>query len=87
MRSSRALKRRCAPLPGGGGCGEFGRPERLAQPCNLAGGPLTKAPRETGFRSTPVATTIRGIGGQIDYDWRPKGLVAQVKLPLASLKS
>jgi len=73
--------------PAGSGGGEFGRPERLVQPCDLAGGPLTKAPGEAGFGSTLVTTTIRRIGGQIDYDWRPKGLVAQVKLPLASLNS
>jgi two-component sensor histidine kinase len=50
-------------------------------------GPSAKAPGEPGFGSTLVATTIRRIGGEIEYDWRPQGLVVQVKLPLASLKS
>jgi len=50
----RALKRRCAPLPGGSGGGEFGRRNGFVQPCDLAGGPLTKAPGEAGFGSTLV---------------------------------
>jgi two-component sensor histidine kinase len=51
------------------------------------GGPPTTTPGEPGFGSTLVATTVRRIGGEIDYEWRPQGLVVQVKLPLASLKS
>jgi two-component sensor histidine kinase len=50
-------------------------------------GPSAKAPGEPGFGSTLVATTIRRVGGEIEYDWNTQGLVVQVKLPLASLKS
>jgi two-component sensor histidine kinase len=46
-----------------------------------------EAPGERSFGSALVTPTIRRIGGEIEYDWRPQGLVVQVRLPPASLKS
>jgi two-component sensor histidine kinase len=51
------------------------------------GGPPTHGAAEPGFGLTLVATTIRRIDGEIEYDWRPQGLVARIRLPSASLKS
>jgi hypothetical protein len=27
------------------------------------------------------------LGGRIDYDWRPEGLIARMQLPISSLNS
>jgi hypothetical protein len=35
-----------------------------------------RAPRTFGFGSKLVLTTVERMGGSIDYDWLPEGLVA-----------
>lgn len=52
-----------------------------------AGGPVTTPPTASGFGTRLVATTIERIGGRIDYDWQPNGLLARVSLPLQALKT
>ena len=52
-----------------------------------AGGPVTKPPAGLGYGNKLVTGTVRGCGGDIDYDWLPGGLVARLRLPLSSLDS
>jgi two-component sensor histidine kinase len=54
---------------------------------NETDGPAVVAPRTQGFGSRLVASTIEGLGGSVDYEWLPAGLVAKLRLPLASLKA
>lgn len=49
------------------------------------GGPLTTPPSRKGFGTMLVGSTIAGLGGSVDYDWRAQGLAAKVKLPLDRL--
>jgi two-component sensor histidine kinase len=51
-----------------------------------AGGPVIAPPRTQGFGSRLVASTINGLGGSVDYEWAPAGLMATLRLPLASLR-
>jgi two-component sensor histidine kinase len=41
--------------------------------------------REQGNGPKVVSGTIQQLGGTIDYDWRPEGLIARLRLPIASL--
>ena len=50
-----------------------------------AGGPITKPPERQGNGVKVVNGTIQQLGGTIDYDWRPQGLIARLRLPIASL--
>jgi two-component sensor histidine kinase len=50
-----------------------------------AGGPTTKPPERQGNGVRLVNTTIQQMGGTIDYDWRAEGLIARLRLPIASL--
>jgi two-component sensor histidine kinase len=50
-----------------------------------AGGPVTKPPAKQGNGVKVVNGTVQQLGGTIDFEWRPKGLIARVRLPLASL--
>jgi hypothetical protein len=47
--------------------------------------------REPGVRTVRLSLSQGPCNGprigEIEYDWRPRGLVVQVRLPLASLKS
>lgn len=47
------------------------------------GGPTVPKPSRQGFGSRLIAQLTRQIGGDIVYDWRPKGLRAELKLTLA----
>jgi two-component sensor histidine kinase len=50
-----------------------------------AGGPTTKPPELQGNGARLVNATIQQFGGKIEYDWRPEGLIARLRLPIASL--
>ena len=50
-----------------------------------AGGPTIKPPERQGNGVKVVNGTIQQLGGTIDYDWRPEGLIARLRLPIASL--
>jgi two-component sensor histidine kinase len=50
-----------------------------------AGGPATKPPVKQGNGVKVVNGTVQQLGGTIDYDWRPQGLIARLRLPTASL--
>jgi two-component sensor histidine kinase len=49
------------------------------------GGPTTKPPERQGNGVRLVNATIQQLGGKIEYDWRPEGLIARLRLPIASL--
>ena len=53
----------------------------LAITWDEAGGPETTAPETTSFGSRLVAACLKQLGGTIDYDWRPEGLLAHMTLP------
>jgi two-component sensor histidine kinase len=50
-----------------------------------AGGPVTKPPVKQGNGVKVVNGTVQQLGGTIEYDWRPEGLIARLRLPLTSL--
>jgi two-component sensor histidine kinase len=50
-----------------------------------AGGPATKPPERQGNGVRLINATIQQLGGKIEYDWRPEGLIARLRLPIASL--
>lgn len=50
-----------------------------------AGGPVTKPPTKDGNGVKVINGTVQQLSGTIDFDWRPDGLVARLRLPLASL--
>jgi two-component sensor histidine kinase len=50
-----------------------------------AGGPTTRPPERQGNGAKVVSGTIQQLGGTIDYDWRPEGLIARLRLPIAAL--
>jgi two-component sensor histidine kinase len=50
-----------------------------------AGGPTTKPPERQGYGAKLINATAQQLGGKIDYDWRPEGLIARLRLPIASL--
>jgi two-component sensor histidine kinase len=50
-----------------------------------AGGPTTKPPERQGNGVRLVNATIQQLGGKIEYDWRREGLIARLRLPIASL--
>jgi len=50
-----------------------------------AGGPTTKPPERQGNGVKLINATIQQLGGRIEYDWRPEGLIARLRLPIASL--
>jgi two-component sensor histidine kinase len=50
-----------------------------------AGGPVTKPPEGQGYGVKLVNATAQQLGGKIEYDWRPDGLIARLQLPIASL--
>jgi two-component sensor histidine kinase len=52
-----------------------------------AGGPQTQPPVSTGFGSRLIGATVQGIGGEIEYEWKPDGLQAHVRLPVAALRA
>ena len=54
---------------------------------NETGGPATKPPEAIGFGTRLIQSTVQGIGGEINYDWKPQGLQALLKLPISALKS
>ena len=50
------------------------------------GGPAVTAPLRTGFGSNLTKLSVEGqLGGQLDYDWRPEGLVLTLTLPLSAM--
>ncbi|MGA7804241.1 sensor histidine kinase [Bradyrhizobium sp.] len=49
-----------------------------------AGGPVTRPPERQGNGVKLVNATMQQLGGTIDYDWRPEGLIARLRLPIAS---
>jgi two-component sensor histidine kinase len=53
------------------------------------GGPLVEVPRQnSGYGSRLVVRSITGqLGGSIDYDWSPEGLIAALTLKAADLAS
>jgi two-component sensor histidine kinase len=51
-----------------------------------AGGPVTKPPEKQGYGVRLVNTATEQLGGKIEYDWRPDGLIARLRLPVASLR-
>ena len=50
-----------------------------------AGGPTTEPPVKQGNGAKVVDGTTQQLGGTIGYDWRPEGLIARLRLPIASL--
>jgi two-component sensor histidine kinase len=52
-----------------------------------AGGPVTTPSDKQGYGTRLVNFTMQQLGGKIDYDWRPEGLVARIQLPISSLNS
>ena len=50
-----------------------------------AGGPVTTPPDKQGYGTRLVNVTMQQLGGNIDYDWLPEGLVARIRLPISSL--
>jgi two-component sensor histidine kinase len=50
-----------------------------------AGGPTTKPPVKQGNGVKVVNGTVQQLGGTIEYDWQPEGLIARLRLPLMSL--
>jgi two-component sensor histidine kinase len=49
-------------------------------------GPVVVAPASQGLGSGIIATCIRDqLGGDIDYEWRPSGLVCNLVLPASSI--
>ena len=50
-----------------------------------AGGPITKPPGKHGFGVRLVNSATEQLGGKIEYNWRPEGLIARLRLPIASL--
>jgi PAS domain S-box-containing protein len=50
------------------------------------GGPAVTAPQRTGFGSNLTRISVEGqLGGKLDYDWRPQGLVLTLTLPRSAL--
>jgi two-component sensor histidine kinase len=49
------------------------------------GGPTTKPPDKQGYGVRLVSATTQQLAGAIEYDWRPEGLIARLRLPIASL--
>jgi two-component sensor histidine kinase len=54
-------------------------------PWREAGGPTAKLPERQGNGVKLVHASIQQLGGKIEYDWRPEGLIAHLRLPIASL--
>jgi two-component sensor histidine kinase len=49
------------------------------------GGPTTKPPDKQGYGVRLVSATAQQLAGAIEYDWRSEGLIARLRLPIASL--
>ncbi len=50
------------------------------------GGPAVTAPERAGFGSNLTRISVEGqLGGKLDYDWRPQGLVLTLTLPRTAL--
>jgi PAS domain S-box-containing protein len=50
------------------------------------GGPAVIAPQRTGFGSNLTRISVEGqLGGKLDYDWRPEGLVLTLALPRSAM--
>jgi two-component sensor histidine kinase len=49
------------------------------------GGPITKPPERQGYGAKLINATVQQLGGKIEYDWRPEGVIARLRLPIASL--
>jgi two-component sensor histidine kinase len=52
-----------------------------------AGGPVTTPPANAGFGSRLIATTVQGVGGSIEYEWKPDGLNAHLRMPVSALRA
>ena len=50
-----------------------------------AGGPITTPPEKQGYGVRLVNAATEQLGGKIEYDWCPEGLIARLRLPIASL--
>lgn len=50
-----------------------------------AGGPTTKPSERQGNGVRLINATTHQLGGKIEYDWRPEGLIVRLRLPIASL--
>ncbi len=50
-----------------------------------AGGPITTPPEKQGYGVRLVNTATEQLGGKTEYDWCPEGLIARLRLPIASL--
>ena len=53
----------------------------------LNGPPVAQSPTSTGFGTRLIQSTVQGIGGEIDYEWKPEGLCARLRLPISALMS
>lgn len=50
-------------------------------------GPTASTPVSFGFGSRLVGATVKRLGGTIEYEWRPSGLVSHVTLPIRTLRA
>lgn len=50
-----------------------------------AGGPAAKPSERQGHGVRLINATVQQLGGKIEYDWRPEGLIVRLRLPTASL--
>jgi len=48
-------------------------------------GPEISAPTKKGFGSALVERTISGHGGALDYAWFPRGLTANIRIPMSQV--
>jgi two-component sensor histidine kinase len=48
-------------------------------------GPTTTPPKKQGYGTRLVNATTRQLGGKIEYNWCPEGLIVRLRLPIASL--
>jgi two-component sensor histidine kinase/CheY-like chemotaxis protein len=52
-----------------------------------SGGPLVNKPSSTGFGSKVISTSVvQQLGGVVDFDWRPEGLVFTMSASIGSVE-
>jgi two-component system, chemotaxis family, CheB/CheR fusion protein len=60
--------------------------DRLLISWHETGGPTVKgSPKTQGFGGKLVQHSVRQLGGELSYDWRPEGVRANFGLPLDRL--
>lgn len=52
-----------------------------------AEGPATTPPVTAGFGSRLVEVTVRTFSGELEYDWRPEGLIVRLRVPAMALSA